>query len=125
MSELRSPNTVKTVETLAIGSTAVWTPPAGKRWRLMGGVLTIPADRASAAGGDLKIRLLDVAAEIGLNFRIHKPVAATPAIGDTVIPFNLWPGSILAAAAATALNVDLNTALTVSLVSAVVWGVEE
>lgn len=118
----RTPTVYKNVQTAANGATAIWTAGVGKRWRLMGGVITLGQATTAAAG--VKVSLYDVAADTGIGVTLS--TAALAAVPNTmiVLQFDIKNG-ILAAATNTALNVFLSSAMAVNGVSVQVWGTEE
>jgi hypothetical protein len=105
----------------AAGNTAFWTPAAGKKFRLLGGILTISKEAACA--GAQYIMLLDAAGWI-MRFDISN--AALVATGNViVIPFNLPRNGYLSTAANNVLNLKLNGAFTAGSCALVTWGTEE
>jgi hypothetical protein len=122
LEQLRSPTVYKNVQTAANGSTAIWTAGVGKKWRLMGVVITLGIGTTAAAGCD--VSLLDVAADIGIGIGIC--TGAMLAVPNSVIVLQMdIKNGILAAATNTALNVTLSSAMAVNGVSVQVWGTEE
>lgn len=113
---------IAAVSTQAAGSTAIITSSVGKKLRLFGGVILTDAGMA-AAGGNV-IRILDVAADIKLNFTRYLPTGAL-IIPQTPVPIDLKPLGYLMAAANTTLNLDLGTAVTAGYITAIVWYTEE
>jgi len=122
MQLVRTPNTIKQNICTTVAATAVWTPTAGKKFRVMGGTI-IPAAGMGAAGVE-KISLLDSATDIGLNFQTYLPIAASIQ-HQPQITFDLKPNGYLSAAANNVLNVTLTTAITAGAISVTVWGTEE
>lgn len=120
---VRNPTVYKNVQTAANGSTAIWTSAVGKKWRLMGVVITLGQATTAAAG--VKVSLLDVAADTGIGVTVS--TAALAAVPNTVIILSIqdMKNGILAAATNTALNVNLSSAMAVNGVSVQVWGTEE
>jgi len=118
----RTPTIYKNVQTAAAGNTAIWTSGVGKKWRLMGVVITLGIGTTAAAGCD--VSLLDVAADIGIGIGIC--TGAMLAVPNSVIVLQMdIKNGILAAATNTALNVTLSSAMAVNGVSVQVWGTEE
>jgi hypothetical protein len=125
----RTPTMFKTVSTAATGSTAVWTPAAGNKWRLLKYQIEITSNAAAASAGILVVTFLDVAAATNVSHSIWIP-ATTVATGPVGSGWNSgWVDfggfGILAAAAATVLNVNLSAALTAGACRVNVCGTEE
>jgi hypothetical protein len=106
----------------AAGSTAIFTSSVGKKARLYGGILL--TDAGLAAAGNEVISILDVAADINLDFQRYLPIAAA-IIPQTPIPFDLKPNGYLMAATNTVLNVNLSAAATAGAITGAVWYTEE
>lgn len=119
---VRTPVIFKTLlSATAAGSTAVWTPAGGKRFRLMGGSISLSKDAACA--GAESIALLDNVTTIAA-WTIS--LGALVAIGAvTIIPFMFTQNGYLSTAINQTLNVSLNGALTAGNCSVSVWGTEE
>lgn len=121
----RTPAIFKQVSTAATGSTALWTPAAGKKFRLMGYRICVTALAKAAAAADLVINLLDAAAGIGQSTPVTIPVAAA---GNGLIMDSGWidlGNGILSALANNVLNLNLSFALTGGLVNITACGTEE
>ena len=120
----RTPNVFKTlVGVNAAGATAVWTPAAGKKFRLMSGNVTLTKD-AACAGAEF-ITLSD-GAEANRIRRFEISGAALVATGQVEnFPFNLPGNGYLSSAINNVLNLTLNGALTAGLATANVEGTEE
>lgn len=119
---VRTPNVFKQVVATTVAATAVWDPAAGKKFRIMGGVI-ISAGGLLAAGIQ-KISLLDEAADVGINFQTWVPIAASAAAAPP-IHFDLRPNGYLSSTADNILKVTLTSAYTAGAVSITVWGTEE
>jgi hypothetical protein len=125
-SKARTPTVFKRVTATATGSTAIWTPGTGNKFRLLAYRIQVTADATLAAAGRLTISLLDSATDIAQDL-----VAAVPAAGLTVGDdydsgwTQLGYFGILSAAANNVLNVNLSAALTAGLVNVLVAGTEE
>jgi hypothetical protein len=122
----RNPNIFKTASATATGSTAVWTPTSGKKFRVMRFKIQVTANAAIAAGGVLSVKLLDSAADLSLSHDIFLPSAAgttmTGAYDSGWIDLENGP---LSALANNVLNVNLSAALTSGNVRVIVCGTEE
>jgi len=120
---IRIANIYHTVVATAAGSTPVWTPTAGKRFRLMG--YTISVAGTLAATGVQALKLEDGATVIKNHFA---DMIETPAVGasggDTQIGADLGQGQ-LSAAINNVLNINLSTAIVTGGVAVNVWGTEE
>jgi hypothetical protein len=118
---VRTPTVFKSVQCNTAAATAVWTPAAGKKFRLMGGVITTSGWLAAAA--ETIVTLLDQAGAITLAFNFVLPAAATAL--SACIPFDLKPNGYLSAAANNVLNATLSGNLTGGHIMVSVWGTEE
>lgn len=119
---VRTPNIFKSVGANTAAATAVWTPAAGKKFRLMGGVIT-SASAALAAAALTTLTLLDSAAAITLAFDIWVPI--TPLNTTPCIAFDLKPNGYLSAVANNVLNATLTANLLSGQIRVTVWGTEE
>lgn len=122
----RTPSVFKTVTATASGDNAVWTPAAGKKFRLMRYVIYVTADAARAAAGDVEIILRDATTAIGVGFSVYVPGAAgTTFVADASSGWCDLGNGFLSAAANNVLNVNLSAALTAGEVRVVAIGTEE
>ncbi|MGD0645911.1 MAG: hypothetical protein ABSA75_13475 [Candidatus Bathyarchaeia archaeon] len=120
----RTPTWYANAQCTTVAATVLKAATAGKKHRVLGGVIVCGAGMG-AAGIEL-INILDVAADIGLDFATYLPIAATlSGIGVSVIPFDLKPNGYLCAAVNTAINVTLGTAITAGTISVTLWGTDE
>ena len=119
------PTVWRTVQAAALGATVVWQAPAGLRFRLMGGMLTVPGRCAMAAAGIEVITFLDGAMPTGLAFDIALPAAVAAIPLNLVLPLDLIPDGYLSVRPGNALSVNLGTALTAGAIRVCVWGSEE
>lgn len=120
---VRIANIFHTVVATAAGSTAVWTPTAGKRFRLMG--YTISVAGTLAATGVQALKLEDAATVIKNHFaNVIETPSASVSGGDTQIGADLGQGQ-LSAAINNVLNINLGTAMATGGVAVNVWGTEE
>jgi hypothetical protein len=114
----RTPTVFKTLDlTAAAGSTAVWTPSANKRFRVLGGVVNVPNTSTSAAG--LISRLLDGAT----NFANIVAIGTTTAGISYTLSFG--ENGYLSTAVGNVLNVNNTAAYTAGGIVLSVWGTEE
>jgi hypothetical protein len=117
----RTPSKYKSAGASAAGSTALWTPAAGKKFRLMGGVGSLPIGTTTAA--ILSISLLDAAGVI-ISWNISPgALAATSQVTKMDFLFN--GNGYLSTAANNVLNIQLSNALTAGSCTFTVWGCEE
>lgn len=119
----RTSNVFKSVTATAAGNTAVWTPAAGKKFRLMKVYLKVTSNSTLAAAGILLAQLFDGAAGvIGVADNVFIPGSGNQVHQD--YQFDLGNG-YLSAAANNVLNINLSAALTAGVVSITVSGTEE
>lgn len=122
----RSPNTFRTVATAAAGNTALWTPAAGRRFRLMRYCVTVTGDAIQAAAGVLVISLFDGAA--GATGQIHSAFVPAVAVNTQSLYTSGWidlGNGVLSAAVNNVLNVNLSAALAGGVVNVIACGTEE
>lgn len=122
---LRTPSVFKYAFASTVAATAVWTPAAGKRFRLMRLRISVPSDATSAVAGRTAMTFLDGGTLMPLAFD-----ASVPTVGATGPPsletgwIDLGNG-ILSAAANNVLTVALTNALTTSGFRMILIGTEE
>ena len=123
---LRTPNKFFTVATAANGNTALWTPAAGKKFRLMRYRIDVTGNAAAAAAAVKTISLFDGAAgATGQAVSVFVPGAA---LAGAALYTSGWidlGNGYLSAAANNVLNVNLSTALTAGVVRVIACGTEE
>jgi hypothetical protein len=125
-SKARTCTVFKQANITAAGSTAVWTPGANNKFRLLKYRIVVSASAIFAVAADITIQLLDAAANLGHNFIVRIPAAA---LGSGVN----WDSGVcdlgqfgqLSAAANNVLNGNLSAALTGGSINIQVWGTEE
>lgn len=124
---VRVANKSNTVATAAAGNTALWTPAAGKKFRLMKYMIEVTEQATQAVGGTINISLFDGAA--GATGQVHDvyiPGAALGAAGELYTsPWIDLGNGYLSAAANNVLNVNLSAALTGGTVRVICSGTEE
>lgn len=120
----RHPNVFKTASATASGDTAVWVPTTGRKFNLLGGVITVPSG-ATSATQDVIITLRDNATSLGISTLVSLPSALNLAGPYHVFPFNIGPVGVMSAAANNQLSLHLSAAMTGSPVRVSVWGTEE
>lgn len=116
----RVANTFKFVAATGSGNTTVWTPTAGKKVRVMGGVISIAGTLGATGVQVIKLTQGNGGTEIA---RFNATVQDT-LTGDTQIPFTFNNG-LLFAAINTTLVVNLGTAMASGSVIVNVFGTEE
>lgn len=105
---------------------AVWTPAAGKRFRLLRYWIDVTGDAAAAAAGAMTISLTDGNTQVGINRSVYIPAAAGTTAGVLAsFSADLGPLGYLSAAAGNALNLLLGQNLTSGTVRIAVQGTEE
>jgi hypothetical protein len=123
---LRTPTTFKSAAATASGSTVVWTPTSGKKFRLMRYKIDVSQDAAQTTGGVITIALLDNATDMGLSQSAFVPATAATTMGPgwTSGWIDLGNGRI-SSTINLSMNVNLSAALTSGTVRVVAAGVEE
>jgi hypothetical protein len=123
---LRTPTTFKTASVTALGNTALWTPGAGKKFRVMRFKIDVTAQVAAAAGATLVVGLQDAATDISLSTSVFVPAASvTTGYGAFTTGWLDLGNGYLSTAANNVLNVNLSSALTAGAVRVTVCGTEE
>lgn len=119
------PTVWRTVQANAAGLTTIWTPGAGLRFRLMGGMITVPGRCTLAAAGIEVLTLYDGAetTQIAFDFALPAAVAAIPL--NFYLPLDLLPDGYISRAPGSLLRVNLGTALSAGNIRICVWGSEE
>jgi hypothetical protein len=125
-----TPSVFKTATANASGDTALWTPAAGKRFRLMRFIVQVPANVGFAARGVLTIKLRDGTTDLNLTFDVWLGQTAPVETASSEQP-NFDTGwidigeGILSAAANNVLNINLSAALGAGNVRVTCCGTEE
>jgi hypothetical protein len=120
---IRIANVFKTVVATEAGATALWTPAAGKSFRLMG--YTISVAGTLAATGVQTLQLLDGATAIKNHLaNVIETTTVSISGGDTQIGADLGQGE-LSAAANNVLSINLGSAMATGGVAVNAWGTEE
>lgn len=122
---LRTPNKFKTVQATASGDTALWTPTAGKKFRLMRYMIEVTGNATLAAGAVLTVVLRDATTALPFAVDVFVPTTAFSAGVDFVSPWFDLDNGVLSAAANNVLNVNLSAALTAGNVRVLCCGTEE
>lgn len=122
---VRTPTHFRNFAAINAGNTAVWTPAAGRRFRLMGGLVCVTAGCTFAAAAGNVFEFYDAAASTDIcyfAFWVANAAGSTPVV---TFPFDLRPNGYLSAAINQVLNANLNATLTAGYVSGFVFGTEE
>lgn len=123
---ISSVDKLKTVTATASGDTAVWTPTAGTKFRLLRYRIELTAEASLAAAGALDVVLRDGATPIGVGASFFVPiisVTSTPgSIGGNWIELR---NGYLSTTINNVLNVNLSAALTAGKIRVVALGIEE
>ena len=122
----RTPVVYQTVQAAAAGSTALWTPAVGRKFRLMRYRVEVTGNATLAAPAVLTIKLLDAAADTNQTSDSFVPGAAVSTQGCQYQSGWIDLGNgLLSAAANNVLNVNLSAALTAGNVRVDAIGTEE
>lgn len=123
---VRSPSKFFTATATASGDTALWTPTAGKKFRLMRYMIQATADVAVAAGAEVDVVLRDATTGLAASISFYAPaVSVTSNPGSTGGQWVDLGNGILSATANNVLNINLSATLTSGKVRVVCCGVEE
>jgi hypothetical protein len=123
----RTPTTTKYVPSTGGGSWNVWTPASGKKFRCLGGVISLSANAAQASAGIVEFEIRQTATSIGIGVSTFIPAAAkTDTPGGWIWPF-LFPGNGYLSTAADAIlrGFTSGAGLTTGEWGVSVWGCEE
>jgi hypothetical protein len=103
-----------------------WTPQAGKKFRLMGYVLTVEGNASAAGAARANLDLQDGGVSINQNHSLWIPAAAGPTGPPLYLVVVAYPGNgYLSTAANNSLGVLLPFALVTGFVKITTWGTEE
>lgn len=122
----RTPVIFKTAQATVAGNTALWTPTAGKKFRLMRFMIQITGQSTMAVAGTLTVSFQDgtTVTNIAVDSYIPASVAA-PASEDFVSPWVDLDNGYLSGVANNVLNINLSAALTAGNVRVFCCGTEE
>lgn len=124
---VRTSTVFKQASASATGNTAVWTPAANNKFRLLGFKIQVSADATTVGGARITIGLQDATTDLGLSHIVFVPAAAGTALNggydSGFVPLGSF--GILAAAVNDVLNVNLSAALSTGVVNVIAMGVEE
>lgn len=122
---MRHPTTFKTGIITAAGSTALWTPAASKKFRIMRYMLELTGNAIQAAGGVITVSFFDAAAAINITHSLYVPAAASNNLGGFNPGWFDLGNGVLSALANNVLNVNLSAAITGGGLRVTVCGTEE
>jgi hypothetical protein len=126
-----TPTVFKTAQASAAGDNALWTPAAGKRFRLQRFKVQVPANCTLAARGVLTIKLRDGTTDTNLTHDVYlgqTAIAADTNPQQTPVLETGWIDlgeGVLSATANNVLNINLSAALTNGNVRVTCCGTEE
>jgi len=122
----REANVFKTAQASVAGSTAVWVPVAGKKFRLLGFTISLTENATVAVAGVVTVSLLDAAGVIAIAYDVYVPAVAVAGVGTAFdITVDLGKLGYLSALANNVLNANLSVALTTGNFRINVRGTEE
>lgn len=121
----RTPTVFRTVSATALGSTAIWTPGAGNKVRLLKYCIQLTADASLAVAGHLIATFLDAAVATNLTHEWFVPAAALAANNYEPINIDLGFFGMFSTAANNVLNISLGTALATGSLRVTTFGVED
>ena len=119
---VRAANKYNTVQATS-GVTGIWSPAAGKKFRLMRVRMHLTENAGAVAAANLFAILLDGATGIGIFPEFYVPVAGS-IVSHDVFDFDLGNG-YLSTTVNNTLNVNMTTSLTTGVLSITVSGTEE
>lgn len=122
---LRTPTKLKTVTATAAGNTALWTPAAGKKFRLMRLIVMVTANASFAVAGLEEVTLQDSATDVGFGVSFFVPGAAGALVGEQNSGWLDLGNGFLSSTANNVLNVNLGTALATGEIRVFAVGTEE
>jgi hypothetical protein len=124
---LRTPSIFKTASATAAGNTAVWTPAAGKRFRLMRYRIEVTGNAAQATAGTVTIQFQDNTTNMAAAHSVFVPQTAGTVMGaDWNSGWIDLGNGIISTAANNVLNINLSSTLTPSgIVRVIACGTEE
>lgn len=123
---VRTPNVFKTIQATAVGNTPIWTPAAGKSFRLMRFMMIFTGNATAAVAGVLTASFQDGATPINIAMDGFIPTTvASPASEDFISPWVDLGNGVLSSTPGNVLNVNLSEALTAGVVRVLCCGTEE
>ncbi len=122
---LRTPNTFKSVAFTSVAATNIWTPAAGKKFRLMRYKIKITANALQAVAGVITVQFNDSASAMAITEDFFVPTVAGAVLAEDDTPWIDLSNGILSTVANNILTMTLNTALTGGNFKILVAGTEE
>jgi hypothetical protein len=117
----RTPSKFVTIALSASGNTLCWTPAAGKRFRILGGFLTV-GDAVLAAAGPITVSISDAGVTTNITWRIY--LGTSPMV-NPLPPLNLGPNGYLSTGVGNSAGALLSAALSSGSMQLTLWGTEE
>ena len=122
----RTPTKYKTALVTASGNTAIWTPSAGKKFRLLGYVAQVTGNSILGTAAVVDCDFREGNTSIGHAFSAFIPLLSLGSLGGAPpIPYNFPGNGYLATTADAVLNLNLSSALTGGGIRVSVFGTEE
>lgn len=123
----RTINRFRSASATASGSTALWTPAAGKKFNLLRYMVIVTGNATQAAAGVLTIKLLDGASDMQQVHDVFVPNVALSTSGEIYMSPWIELGALgfLSGVANNVLNINLSAALTSGNVRVIACGTEE
>jgi hypothetical protein len=124
---VRSPNVYKYGSVVGGGGASfnIWTPAAGKKFRLMGFVIQLAGNATQAAAGNFTLTLFDGATALPFAMNTDVPAAAPANTMDNQVNLPSMGNGFLSAAANNILSCTMSAALVAGNASVMAFGTEE
>lgn len=121
----RHPTTFRTALVTAAGGTAIWTPAAGKKFRLMRYMIELTGNAIQTTAGVITAQFYDAATGMSVTHSLYIPATAVNTLGGSNPGWFDLGNGILSATANNALNMNLSAAITGGGLRVTVCGTEE
>lgn len=122
---IRTPTVFRTATATAAGDTTVWTPAAGKKFRLMRYRIDITGQAIQAVAGNIEITLIDNATAMNIGNSVYVPAIALNQFGAYSSGWIDLGNGYLSLVANNTLDVNLSAALTAGELRIQTAGTEE
>ena len=123
---VRTPNVFITAQITAQGINNIWTPAAGKKFRLMGFELQLVGDTTALAAVEIGAIFQEGASiSIGYESQFYVPSVTANSLGNMIVGKADWGNGYLATAANNSFVIYLTTALNNGRLRVNYWGTEE